>query len=76
MTIRLVLALYVYRGQLRTQCLRNLQYTYVLRERRCSCLAREVEHIRKGNKDVGVYYRVIVLIILITPMSIKSPEGR
>ncbi len=49
---------------------------YVLRERRCSCLAREVERICKGNKDVGVYYRVIVLIILITPMFIESPEGR
>jgi hypothetical protein len=76
MTIRLVLALYVYRGQSRTQCLRNLQCTYVLRERRCLRLAREVERIRKGNKDVDIYYRVIVLIILITPMFIKSPEGR
>ncbi len=40
------------------------------------CLAREVERVYKGNKDVGVYCRVIVLIILITPMFIKSLEGR
>jgi hypothetical protein len=76
MTIRPVLALYVYRGQSRTQCLRNPQRTYVLRERRYSCLAREVERVRKGNKDVGIYYRVIALIILITPMSIELLEGR
>ncbi len=76
MTIRLVLALYACRGQSRTQCLRNLQYIHVLRERRRLCSAREVERVYRGNKDVGVYYRVIVLIILITPMSIKLLEGR
>jgi hypothetical protein len=75
MTVRLVLALYTCRGQSRTQCLRNLQRTHVLRERRRSRLAREVERTREGNKDVDIYYRVIVLIILITPMSIKSLEG-
>ncbi len=48
----------------------------MLRERRRSRLAREVERIYKGNEDVGVYCRVIALIVLITPMSIKSPEGR
>jgi hypothetical protein len=76
MTVRPVLALYACRGQSRTQCLRNPQYTYVLREQRCSRLAREVERVRKGNEDVGVYYRVIALIILIMPMSIESLAGR
>ncbi len=47
----------------------------MLRERRRSRSAREVERTREGNEDVDVYCRVIVLIILITPMSIKSPEG-
>jgi hypothetical protein len=75
MTVRPVLALYAYRGQSRTQCLRNLQRTHVPRERRRSRLAREVERTRKGNKDVGVYYRVIALIVLITPMSIESLAG-
>jgi hypothetical protein len=73
-TVRLVLALYTYRGQSHTQCLRNPQCTYVLRERRRSYSAGEVERTR--NKDGGVYYRVIALIVLITPMSIESPEGR
>ncbi len=76
MTVRPVLALYTCRGQSRTQCLRNPQRIHVPRERRRSCSAREVERVRKGNKDVDVYYGVIVLIILITPMSIESPEGR
>jgi hypothetical protein len=76
MTVRLVLALYVCRGQSRTQCLRNPQRTYVLREQRRSRSAREVERVREGNKDVGVCCRVIALIILIAPMSIKSLEGR
>jgi hypothetical protein len=76
MTIRPVLALYACRGQSRTQCPRNPQRTYVLRERRRSRSAREVERVRKGNEDVGVGCGVIALIILITPMSIKSLEGR
>jgi hypothetical protein len=49
---------------------------HVLRERRRSRSAGEVERVREGNEDVGVGCRVIVLIVLITPMFIESPEGR
>jgi hypothetical protein len=61
MTVRLVLALYACRGQSRTQCPRNPQRTHVLRERRCSCLARDVDRALRDEEDG-------VLIILITPM--------
>ncbi len=76
MTVRPVLALYAYRGQSRTQCLRDPQRTHVPRERRRSRSAGEVERAREGDEDVGVGCGVIVLIVLITPMSIESLEGR